>query len=102
MMAFITVLLVVVGFFALSLAMERHARDTFGRKLPAAVRSVLRVAGWALLTAGLACSVREWGATIGIVVWSGVLSVVGVALSMACLPRLAGRSVARQATRKRA
>jgi hypothetical protein len=81
------------GFTALSLAMDRHHENSYGRGTsPGTRRPWLRIAGaFALLVSLLACLALK-GATQGWVLWLGVLTagallVVGV-LSYA--PRHAG------------
>jgi ABC-type enterochelin transport system permease subunit len=70
------------GFAALSLAMDRHHEDVFGRgKEPSArLRNQLRGLGsFALLLSLIAC-VALRGATIGPVLWLGVLTAGAIAL----------------------
>ncbi len=72
------------GFAALSLAMDRHHEDSYGRgKSPGARRPWLRLAGTLALLLSLAACLAIQGPTQGWVLWSGVLTagalvVVGV------------------------
>lgn len=79
------------GFTALSLAMNRHARDVLRRELPARQRTVLRVAGFAVLGLSLWLAATATGWSLGLVEWVGMLSVSAVALvlSLTYAPRLA-------------
>lgn len=62
------------AFTALSLAMDRHQRDVFGRKLPAGRTRALRLLGWAALPVSLAPCILAQGWAIGPVLWCGLLS----------------------------
>ncbi len=77
-----TLLLVLVftaslaGFCALSLAMDRHTEDVFGRgSTPGAWRRWLKLGGTALLCVSLAASLQSGGRAIGWVLWLGALTV---------------------------
>src|SRR5690606_20853942 len=78
-------------FTALSLAMNRHARDVLRRELPARQRTVLRVAGFAVLGLSLWLAAAATGWSLGLIEWVGMLSVSAVALALALTyaPRLA-------------
>lgn len=73
------------GFLALSLAMDRHHEDAYGRgSTPGRRRPWLRAGGTALLLLSLAASLRLQGSTQGWVLWFGMLTaaaltVVGIA-----------------------
>ena len=62
------------AFTALSLAMDRHQRDVFGRRLPPGRTRALRILGWAALPASLAPCIQAQGWGIGTVLWCGLLS----------------------------
>lgn len=66
---------VVAGMAALALGMERHHRQVFGRAPGAGRRLLLRGGGWLLLALALLPCALGWGATMGIVLWTGLLSV---------------------------
>lgn len=92
MTAHLSVLAIVfMGFGGLALAMERHAKQSFGRLPGTIARRALRWAGWLLLSLALALSMRTWGGTIGAVVWFAWLSVAGAVLVFLPLPWLARR-----------
>ncbi|CAA2109060.1 DUF3325 domain-containing protein [Variovorax paradoxus] len=64
-------MLCLAGFAALALGMERTQEDLFGRALTSATVRRLRVAGWVVLLAALACAVRAQGWSLGLVSYSG-------------------------------
>lgn len=83
-------LLVVTTFafaaLALALGMERHAKDVLG-VVPAPRRRLgLRIAGWVLLAVAMALGMLGWGATVGVVEWTGAMTVATVPLVMLVLP----------------
>lgn len=82
------------GFAALSLAMDRHHEDVFGRgKEPTARRRTqLRGAGALALLLSLVVCVALRGATIGPVLWLGVLT-AGALVLVAVLTWLPQRVV---------
>lgn len=68
------------GFCALSLAMDRHSEDVFGRgSSPGAWRRWLQLGGTALLCLSLGASLRATGPSIGWVLWLGALTAAAVA-----------------------
>src|SRR5690606_38697707 len=79
------------GFTALSLAMNRHARDVLRRELPIRQRRALRIAGFAILGISLWLAAQATGWSVGTVEWFGMLSVSAVALALALTyaPRIA-------------
>lgn len=78
-----TLFLAYAAFAALSLAMERHWCDRFGRAAqPGRWRAPLQVSGTALLLASLALCLSHEGFGIGLVAWLGCLTASGVALVM--------------------
>ncbi|GLS96180.1 DUF3325 domain-containing protein [Piscinibacter gummiphilus] len=68
------------GFVALSLAMDRHHEQVFGRgaDLPRRRRWALRLTGTGALGVSLAASLAAQGPTQGWVLWCGVLTVAAV------------------------
>ncbi len=69
------------GFAALSLAMERHWSDRFGREAqPGPWRVPLQLAGAALLAVSLWACLGQEGLGIGLVAWAGCLTASGIAL----------------------
>ncbi|WP_198085774.1 DUF3325 domain-containing protein [Variovorax sp. E3] len=63
------------GFCALSLAMDRHCEDVFGRgSTPGAWRRWLQLGGAALLCLSLGASLQAAGGAIGWVLWLGALT----------------------------
>ncbi|MGJ7527096.1 DUF3325 domain-containing protein [Variovorax sp. GB1P17] len=68
------------GFCALSLAMDRHSEDVFGRgSTPGSWRRWLQLGGTALLCVSLGASLQASGRTIGWVLWLGSLTAAAVA-----------------------
>lgn len=79
-----TLCLAYAGFAALSLAMERHWSDRFGREArPGRWRAPLQVSGAALLIASLALCLASDGFGIGLIAWVGCLTAAGGALVLA-------------------
>lgn len=68
------------GFVALSLAMDRHHEQVFGRgvALPRSRRRALRAAGSAALAVSLVASLAAQGPTQGWVLWCGVLTLAAI------------------------
>ncbi|WP_458097566.1 DUF3325 domain-containing protein [Roseomonas sp. WA12] len=62
------------AFTALSLAMDRHQRDVFGRKLPPHRTRALRLLGWGALPLSLVPCILVQGWAIGPVLWCGLLA----------------------------
>lgn len=78
------------GFLALSLAMDRHYEDSYGRgSQPGSARPWLRLAGSATLACSLVLSLCLQGMAQGWVLWLGVLTLAAVAatLLLSYLPR---------------
>lgn len=69
------------GFASLSLAMERHWSDRFGREAqPGGWRVPLQLAGTGLLATSLWACLAQEGLGIGLVAWLGCLTTSGAAL----------------------
>ncbi len=69
------------GFTALSLAMDRHHEDAFGRGTTAGRWAPrLQWGGSALLALSLACSLWLQGRTMGWVFWLGALTAAGLSV----------------------
>ncbi|MET3178167.1 UNVERIFIED_ORG: hypothetical protein ABIC43_001321 [Variovorax guangxiensis] len=78
------------GFCALSLAMDRHSEDVFGRgSTPGAWRRWLQLGGAVLLCLSLGASLQAAGSSIGWVLWLGALT--AAALSTVALLSYAPR-----------
>ncbi|MFT7723182.1 MAG: DUF3325 family protein [Roseateles sp.] len=71
------------GMLCLALAMDRHAPTAWRHRL---LRPALRLAALAQLAAALAIACQAWGASVGVVVWTGFLS-AGAGLVVALLAR---------------
>ena len=82
------------GMASLSLAMDRHHGQVFGRDAAANVRRALQLAGSVLLALAIWPCVAGWSATVGVVAWLGFLSAgaLGVALLLPYAPKLLFRS----------
>ncbi|WP_343616181.1 DUF3325 domain-containing protein [Novosphingobium sp.] len=77
----LTALPCLLGFALLLLAMARHQQDWLKRKLPPPTGRLLRISGFALLTAAFAIAGLGFGWTYGTLVWCGWLS-VGSAITL--------------------
>lgn len=78
------------GFCALSLAMDRHSEDVFGRgSTPGPWRRWLQLGGTVLLCVSLGASLQAMGGAIGWVLWLGALTAAALATVglLACAPR---------------
>ncbi|WP_148715472.1 DUF3325 domain-containing protein [Chitinolyticbacter meiyuanensis] len=80
------------AFGALSLAMDGHHRDVFGRTPSPRRAKVLRLTGWLLLALTLLLSASALGWPKGAVLWVGLLTVGACAqlLWLAYRPRWVG------------
>lgn len=68
------------GFCALSLAMDRHSEDVFGRGSTSGPwRRWLQLGGTALLCVSLGASLQAAGSAIGWVLWLGALTAAALA-----------------------
>jgi uncharacterized protein DUF3325 len=67
------------GFAAISLAMARHHRQTFGRPPTVYLAVGLRIIGWIALGLSLIASILPSGWAIGTTTWFGILSAAGLA-----------------------
>lgn len=79
------------GFWALSLAMERHHEEVFAtRRIPPRRALALRLAGWGLLALSAPAAFAAAGAVTGAILWCGVLTAAALpcALLLAYAPRL--------------
>lgn len=78
------------GFCALSLAMDRHSEDVYGRgSSPGTWRRWLQLGGTVLLCLSLAASLQAAGSAIGWVLWLGALTAAALATVglLGCAPR---------------
>lgn len=66
------------GLGALSLSLDRHARDFFQRPPASRQRLGLRLAGWILLALSLPMTSTAWHDGIGLVTWFGLLTTAGL------------------------
>ncbi|OYO30879.1 DUF3325 domain-containing protein [Janthinobacterium sp. PC23-8] len=82
------------GMASLSLAMDRHHGQVFGRDAAVPVRRALQLAGSALLALAIWPCVAGWSASVGVLAWLGFLSAgaLGVALLLPYAPKLLLRS----------
>ncbi|MET1079873.1 MAG: DUF3325 domain-containing protein [Pseudomonas sp.] len=67
------------GMAALCLGMDRHHPQVWARKAPRRQRG-LRLLGWLLLALALWPCLRAWGASVGPVIWFGLLSAAALLL----------------------
>lgn len=70
------IILCLAGFAALALATERQQFDVFGRALAPGATRGLRSVGWIALALALAVLVAHSGWALGLVVFSGVKSLM--------------------------
>lgn len=89
MTAWIAAALALPGLVALSLAMERHQEQVFGRTLSARATWAARLAGVALLASSLAICALHWQASVAVAAFLSVLSgaALAVGLGLSYLPR---------------
>jgi hypothetical protein len=90
MNAWIAGALALPAFTALSLAMERHQEQVFGRTLARRASRSWRVAGVALLALSLACcAAADWSGAVAVTAWLGLLSFAALLTGwmLAYLPR---------------
>ena len=80
-MSFVAFAFTYAGLAALSLAMNRHAREVFQRELADAPRLALRCAGGCLLVVSLILTAAGSGWPVGTVEWFGML----IASAVACV-----------------
>jgi Protein of unknown function (DUF3325) len=82
------------GMASLSLAMDRHHGQVWGRDAAVNVRRALQMAGAVLLALAIWPCVAGWSATVGFVAWLGFISAGAllVALLLPYAPRLVLRS----------
>ena len=81
-----------LGFSALSLSIQRHYGEIFGRhKVLSRTQNLwLRLLGWLLIAFSYAVSIASQGWGVGSVMWLGMLMLAGLLLVLmtAYLPRL--------------
>ena len=82
------------GMASLSLAMDRHHGQVWGRDAAPHVRRALQLAGALLLALAIWPCVAGWSASVGVVAWLGFIGVGAllVALLLPYAPRLLLRS----------
>ena len=82
------------GMASLSLAMDRHHGQVWGRDAVPNVRRALQLAGAVWLALAIWPCVAGWSATVGVVAWLGFISAGAllVALLLPYAPRLLFRS----------
>jgi len=80
---------VFAGSALLSVSMDRHVRQVFGRTQSRSA-ALVRTAGWLMLTVGLWPAIQGYGLSIGVSLWFGVLAIAAtaVALLLSYRPRL--------------
>ena len=87
MLAIAAFLLCLAGLAGLALSMTKHARNVFGRAHKEHTQTIMRMTGWALITASLWPCIAWWGVAIGLVAWFGLATaaalLVAIALSYA-------------------
>ena len=93
MMAFAGFAFAIAGFDALALSMDRHHREAIGGVPSRRTRRALIALGWTMLAVSLAACHRAWGPSLGLVFWSGLLTVCAlvVVLAFTYAPRLGSR-----------
>ncbi|WP_028604026.1 DUF3325 domain-containing protein [Ottowia thiooxydans] len=81
-MTLIALSLCLAAFTALSLAMERHQEQVFGRTLTRSATMGWRSLGWALLLLSLIPCLALGSASLAITVWLGVLTFGALSLGL--------------------
>ncbi len=89
-------LLAFAGFAAFCVSMTKHQVETVGRRLAPREQTLAKAAGAAGLGAAFACAVLAEGWRFGPVLWSGLimLAALGLTLLLAYRPRTAARFAA--------
>lgn len=84
-------LAIVAGMAALAVGMAQHHRQVFGCPPGALQRAAWRGAGWLLLAVAAVPCWLGWGASMGSVLWIGLLAggVLVVAGALAAWPKVA-------------
>jgi hypothetical protein len=71
------------AFAGLAMAMPKHHREVFHREPTPRVTLAYRVGGWALLGVSLALSMMGFKASIGAVLWVGLLTAAALVVALA-------------------
>lgn len=79
MNALIVLALSYAAMAAVSLSMERHQEQVYGKAFPA---MALRLGGWALLAVALVPAIAAWGTSVGILAWLGFLTFAALAVGL--------------------
>jgi hypothetical protein len=74
-MSALVFLLCLGGLFGIALAMQKHSRHIFSRRLETRHIFALRLCGWGLVLASLVLSLAQWHAALGTIIWLGVFLV---------------------------
>ncbi len=80
MMTILALLLAVVGFVLLALSLPKHHRDLLGTMPSRTVERAFRASGWLLLGTSLLTCIATSGVSIGLVLWTAVLTVAAIAV----------------------
>lgn len=90
-MGWACLLLAFAGFGAIAATMDRHCEDMLRREPRARTRRLLRGAGYTVLGLALCPAIGKWGASLGMVLWLGALTLAALplALLLAYRPALA-------------
>lgn len=75
-------LLAVAGFALLALSLAKHHRDLLGKIPSRTAERSLRAGGWLLLGASLLACISAAGVSIGLVLWTAVLTVAAIAVAL--------------------
>ena len=75
-------LLIVGGFACTALSMRKHQQQVFGTGRARRGRRVWRAAGWLLLGAALLPCIEQSGTGVGLVAWTGLLTVGALVVAM--------------------
>ncbi|HAL87492.1 MAG TPA: hypothetical protein DCM31_11985 [Deferribacteraceae bacterium] len=68
----LSVLMVLIGFFLVSITMERHSKG-----FSMTNKYLFRILGWIILFIALFPCIKEWNTAIGIAAWFGIMSLTG-------------------------
>lgn len=81
MMALAALLLTVGGFACMALSMQKHYRQVFPAEPSRRGARIRRIAAWLLLGASLVPCVVGEGAAVGVVLWTGILTMSALAVT---------------------
>ncbi|MBY8822800.1 DUF3325 domain-containing protein [Sphingomonas colocasiae] len=79
-MTILALVLALSGFALLALSLAKHHRDLIGGMPSRTAERRLRTGGWLLLSVSLTSCIAADGLSIGLVLWSGTLTIAALAV----------------------